>query len=191
MNETRIDSCPYRISRQTKNRRTPARDSFFKVSRCVNRHTGCARVLMTFYLRHRLMTIIMMIKRNDYSVYVPMWTGTLALYSVAILITYDLKRLSSISPSLTSLIDIPRLFSLSFSFAVVHYHYRRMTINNNNSNNSKSDSLPPPSLVPSFNHHRFVSFGPAASPIVDVAAVVFSSFSSFSMLQSYHYYCCH
>jgi hypothetical protein len=57
-----------------------------------------------------------------------------------------------------------------------------MTIRNNNSSNSKSDSLPP-LLVPSFNHHRFVSLGPAASPIVDVA-VVFSSFSSFSILQS-------
>jgi hypothetical protein len=67
-----------------------------------------------------------------------------------------------------------------------------MTTNNNNSSNSKSNSPPPPSLVPSFNHHRFVSFGPVASPIVDVAAVViFSSFSSFSMLQSYHYYYCH
>jgi hypothetical protein len=69
-----------------------------------------------------------------------------------------------------------------------------MTTNNNNSSNNKSDSPPPPSLVPSFNHHRFVSFGPAASPIVDVLAIVFSSFSSFSMLQSshYYYYChCH
>ncbi len=59
------------------------------------------------------MTIIIMIKKNNYSVYVCMWTGSLALYSVAILITYDLKRLPSISPSLTSLIDIPKLFSLS------------------------------------------------------------------------------
>jgi hypothetical protein len=56
-----------------------------------------------------------------------------------------------------------------------------MTIRNNNSSNSKSDSLPP-LLVPSFNHHRFVSLGPAASPIVDVAVV----FSSFSILQSCH-----
>ena len=116
-----------------------------------------------------------------------MWTATLVPYFVAACITYDLKKLTCISQS--SVIDIPSLFLtlFLFFFAVVHHHsYRRMTRYNNNSSNSKSDS-PPPSLVPSFNHHRFVSFGPAASPIVDAAVV----FSSFSILQSYHYYCCH
>jgi hypothetical protein len=111
------------------------------------------------------------------------WTGTLVLYFVTACIAYDLKRLSSVC--LSSFIDIPSLFLTH------HHYYRRMTTNNNNSSNNKSDSPPPPSLVPSFNHHRFVLFGHAASPIVDVVAVAFSSFSSFSMLQSSHYYYCH
>lgn len=68
------------------------------------------------------------------------------------------------------------LLSLSIFCALVHYHdYRRMTTNNNSSNSKRHSPLPP-SLVPSFNHHRFVSFGPGIPSIVDVSTTVVSSY---------------
>lgn len=74
---------------------------------------------------------------------------------------------------LSLLIALIKSFSQSLSlllFALVHHHRcRRMTINN-----SKTD-LPPPSLVPSFNHHCFVSFGSTvASPVDRTPAAVCS-----------------
>ena len=132
-----------------------------------------------------------MIKRNDYGC-AWMGTSTLAPHLMSMLVFSVISRDSYLSLLLArSLVRAHSLFFLSLSsplylyFALRHQHCsRRMTTNNN----SKSDSLPSPSLVPSFNHHRFVSFGPTVSPIVDVASIataVFSSFSSFSMLRSY------
>ncbi len=127
------------------------------------------------------MTIINIVEGTDYGVCV------CAMLLLTFLVLWKDCYLFLSLPTDTTKSFSQSLYLLFF-FAVMHHHYyRRMT-----TNNSKSDSPPLPSLVPSFNHHRFVSFGSTVSSIIDITPIaVFSSFSSFSMLRPYNYHHCY
>jgi hypothetical protein len=130
-----------------------------------------------------------------------MLMSTSVLCYVVSWIACDLERLVSLSLSFAShqhsRIFFLNLHLLLFSFFLLlffvmmhHHHYsRRMTTNNN-----KSDSSPPQSLVPSFNHHRFVSFGSAVSSIINITIATTTAVFSFqllSMFRPYEQYSCY